>query len=87
MPFGLYNVTHPGQVTTHEVVEQIKRSGVSNKVFSFFKNEDEFMHVAAKTPRSNCVMNSAKLAGVGIRMTEVHEAIARDLARWKKAAA
>jgi hypothetical protein len=45
------------------------------------------MHVAAKTPRSNCVMDSAKLFATGITMTEVHEAVARDLSRWQKAAA
>lgn len=85
VPFGTYNVTNPGQVTTHEVVDLILKSGVCSKTYQFFKNEDEFMHVAAKTPRSNCVMTSAKLAGVGITMTEVHEAVARDLSRWRKA--
>ena len=87
VPFGAYNVTNPGAITTHEVVEHIKKSGVCVKEFTFFKNEDEFMHVAAKTPRSNCVMNSEKLARVGIQMTEVHEAVARDLKTWRKAAA
>lgn len=85
VPFGTYNVTNPGQVTTHEVVDLIKQSGVCTKEFSFFKDEDEFMHTAAKTPRSNCVMDSAKLHSTGITMTEVHEAIARDLANWHKA--
>ncbi len=87
VPFGTYNVTNPGQVTTHEVVDLIKRSGVSNKDFIFFKDETEFMHVAAKTPRSNCVMDSTQLAKAGIVMTEVHEAVARDLRNWQKAAA
>lgn len=87
VPFGTYNVTNPGHVTTHEVVDLIKRSGVSNKGFVFFKNEDEFMQVAAKTPRSNCVMDSSKLARAGITMTEVHEAVARDLRNWQRAAA
>ncbi|MBL9201318.1 MAG: sugar nucleotide-binding protein, partial [Opitutaceae bacterium] len=86
VPFGLYNVTNPGQVTTHEVVEAIKKSGVAKKEFLFFRDESEFMHLAAKTPRSNCTMESSKLASVGIKMTEVHEAIARDLARWQRAA-
>src|SRR3954468_24540598 len=48
VPFGVYNITNPGFVTTHEVVDLIKQSGVSNKEFVFFKDEDEFMHVAAK---------------------------------------
>ena len=85
VPFGTYNVTNPGQVTTHEVVALIKEAGVSQKNFVFFKDEDEFMHVAAKTPRSNCVMDSSKLAATGIKMTEVHEAVARDLRNWKRA--
>ncbi len=87
IPFGTYNVTNPGHVTTREVVEMIKQSGVCTKEFSFFQSEDEFMHVAAKTPRSNCVMTSAKLAAAGIQMTEVHEAVRRDLRNWHKAAA
>ena len=87
MPFGTYNITNPGSVTTHEVVELIKQSGVSNKEFVFFKDESEFMNVAAKTPRSNCTMDSSKLASVGIEMTEVHEALSRDLSSWRKAAA
>ena len=86
VPFGTYNVTNPGHVTTHEVVDLILQSGVCPKNYVFFKDETDFMHTAAKTPRSNCVMTSAKLASVGIVMTEVHEAVARDLKNWKKAA-
>jgi dTDP-4-dehydrorhamnose reductase len=87
VPFGTYNVTNPGHVTTREVVALIKQTGVSNKDFQFFADEAEFMRTAAKTPRSNCVMNDAKLAATGIKLTEVHEAIERDLRRWVKAAA
>ncbi len=86
VPFGIYNVTNPGHVTTSEIVELIKAAGVSNQVFDFFKDEGEFMHLAAKTPRSNCVMDSSKLASVGIQMTEVREAVTRDLKRWVRAA-
>ena len=85
VPFGTYNVTNPGHVTTHEVVELIKKTGVSRKQFTFFKDEADFMAKAAKTPRSNCVMDSRKLAAAGIKLTEVHEAVERDLRRWQKA--
>ena len=84
VPFGTYNVTNPGHVTTREVVDLIVKSGVCTKQFKFFANEDEFMHKAAKTPRSNCVMDSSKLASVGIRLTEVHEAVATALRNWQK---
>lgn len=84
IPFGTYNVTNPGQVDTREVVELIKESGVCLKDFKFFPSEADFMRVAAKTPRSNCVMDSGKLARAGITMTPVREAIRHALANWAK---
>ncbi len=83
IPFGTYNVTNPGQVTTREIVALIRQTGVSHKDFVFFRDEADFMHQAAKTPRSNCVLDSSKLARAGIALTEVHEAVARDLRRWR----
>lgn len=85
VPFGTYNVTNPGAITTHEVVELIKASGISRKDFVFFKNEADFMRTAAKTPRSNCVMDSSKLASVGITLTPVRDAVRHALKNWKTA--
>ena len=82
IPFGTYNVTNPGYVTTREVVELIQASGVCSKEFKFFKNESDFMEKAAQTPRSNCIMSSAKLAAAGIQMTPVKEAIRQALSNW-----
>lgn len=84
VPFGIYNVTNPGEVTTREVVSLIQKSGVCTKDFQFFQDESEFMLKAAKTPRSNCVMDSSKLTRAGIQMTEVHEAIEQALQEWTK---
>jgi dTDP-4-dehydrorhamnose reductase len=86
VPFGTYNVTNPGTITTREIVELIRRSGVCTKEFRFFASEDEFMRVAAKTPRSNCIMDSSKLAAAGIRLTEIHAAVERALHQWRKTA-
>jgi dTDP-4-dehydrorhamnose reductase len=83
VPYGTYNVTNPGKVTTREVVDLILNSDVCQKEFSFFDSEAEFMRVAARTPRSNCTLDSSKLMHCGIKMTEVHEAIARDLSLWQ----
>ena len=85
IPFGKYNITNPGHVTTREVVALIEKSGVHPKKYEFFPSEAEFMKVAAKTPRSNCVMSSAKLAKAGIQMTEVHASVEQALRTWKKA--
>lgn len=85
IPFGTYNVTNPGAVWSREVVRQIASSGVCKKEFSFFESEEEFMSVAAKTPRSNCVMDHSKLESAGIRMTPVAEAIEKALLNWVSA--
>jgi dTDP-4-dehydrorhamnose reductase len=85
LPAGIYNVTNPGQVTTREVVDLIKESGVCIKKFDFFKNEDEFKQIAAATPRSNCILNSEKLISAGVRMTPVRDAIQQALANWQPA--
>ena len=84
LPFGTYNVTNPGHVTTREVVDLIKKSGVCSKEFSFFDDETEFMAKAARTPRSNCVLDTTKLQSAGVVMTEVHEAVERALRDWKR---
>ena len=84
VPFGTYNVVNPGAITAREIVEVIRRSGVSPKEFRFFASEDEFMQVAAKTPRSNCVLDGSKLAAAGIRLTPIHDAVEQALRRWRQ---
>jgi len=85
IPYGFYNLTNPGSVTTREVVELIKQAGVIEKEFRFFQDEDDFMRKAAKTPRSNCVLDSSKALGAGLKLTPIREAIADCLMRWGKA--
>ncbi len=80
---GIYNVTNPGHVTTREVVELIRESGVCDREFTFFESVDQFMQTTAKTPRSNCLMSSDKLARAGISMTPVREALQNALANWQ----
>jgi len=82
VPYGTYNVTNPGNVTTREVAAMIEEHGLAPHAFSFFDDEEEFMRKAAATPRSNCTMDSSKLQNAGIHMTPVHEAIHRALENW-----
>ena len=82
-PFGTYNVTNPGAITAREVVALIEKAGVCRKAWSFFSDEREFMRVAARTPRSNCVLDSSRLARAGILLTPVAEAVERSLREWR----
>lgn len=85
VPFGTYNVTNPGWITTREVVDLILESGVCPKEYRFFESLEAFMQAAAKTPRSNCTMDPSKLLRTGIHMTPVHDAIRQALKTWQKA--
>ena len=82
LEFGIYNLTNPGSVTTSEVAAMIRESGVSHKQFQFFDSESEFMRLAAKAPRSNCVLDSSKAVAAGLRLTPVHTALQRSLNQW-----
>lgn len=93
VPFGIYNVTNPGQVTTRQVTEWILEEGKRRdseglpnpfpKAFDFFESEAEFMKLAADTPRSNCVMDVTKLTEAGIEMRPVKEAVMQSLRDWE----
>ena len=80
---GIYNLTNVGSVTTRQVVEWMKEEGVTEKEFSFFNNEEDFMSKAAITPRSNCVMDTSKAERNGIALRPVEEAVRDSLRKMR----
>ena len=60
VPFGIYNVTNKGSVTTKEVVELMQEHLKPNKEFKFFSKLDNFMQEVT-APRSNCVLDTSKI--------------------------
>lgn len=82
IPFGVYNMTNPGEITTHEVVGLIRQTLKPDRQFRFFINETEFMETVAQTPRSTCVLNVEKLLAAGIHMRDVRDAVSAALGKW-----
>ena len=72
-------------MTARQVVELIKKELKLEREFSFFENEDQFMQIAAKTPRSNCVLDNSKLIDAGVAISSVEDAIVRALRQWTPA--
>jgi dTDP-4-dehydrorhamnose reductase len=83
VPFGTYNLTNPGSVTTRDVVRLIQKHGLSNRDFQFFESDDQFMKLAAKTPRSNCVLDSTKAMAAGLPLSPIEEALEKAMKTWK----
>ena len=82
-PFGIYNVTNPGFVTTRHVVETLEKILKPKHKFEYWSSDEEFYKVAAKTPRSNCVMDVSKLLAAGVKIRDVEEALEDSLQNWK----
>ena len=85
-PFGTYNVTNPGFSSTRHVVGLIEKLLKPGRNFQFFGSDEEFYRVAAKAPRSNCVLDVSKLLNAGIKLRPVEEALADSLRHWTASA-
>jgi len=82
-PFGIYNVTNPGFITTRQVVGRIEKILKPDRRFEFWKDDKEFYRLAVKTPRSNCVLDVSKLLATGVEIRPVEEAIEDSLKNWR----
>ena len=81
---GIYNLTNVGSITTRQVVKWMREEGVTDKEFTFFENEEDFMAKAAITPRSNCVMDTSKAERNGIALRPVEEAVRDSLRKMRE---
>ena len=82
-PFGTYNVTNPGYITTRQVVGMVQKILQPKRPFEFWASDEEFYQFAAKTPRSNCVLDTSKLLSVGVTLRPVEEALEAALKDWR----
>jgi dTDP-4-dehydrorhamnose reductase len=82
-PFGVYNVTNPGFVTSRQVVEMIQTILRPARAFEFWTNDEEFYRLAAKTPRSNCILDVSKLLAAGVHIRPVEDALDESLRHWR----
>ena len=83
VPYGIYNITNGGSITTRSITEKFKNTIAKDKTFTFVE-EDEFYKNVVKTPRSNCVMSNEKLLSTGIKMRTADEAFDNCLNNWTK---
>ena len=81
---GIYNLTNQGSITTRQITHWMLEEGVTDKEFSFFQDETDFMDRAASTPRSNCVLDTTKAEQAGVGMRPVEEAVRDSLRKMKQ---
>jgi dTDP-4-dehydrorhamnose reductase len=81
VPHGIYNITNKGSITTKDVVELIKKYNLSDKNFKFFDDLESFSKKTV-APRSNCVLDTAKIEEY-INIRTAQEAIEDALSKYK----
>lgn len=83
VPYGIYNVTNGGSVTTKEVVEILKENLAPKRQFNFFEDEAEFMRDAAIAPRSNTVLDNQKALDAGLPLRPIRESLEDAVKNWR----
>lgn len=81
MPYGIYNVTNTGYITTDMLVNKLKNTIAKNKEFTLI-DESELYNGLATAKRSNCILDNSKLLSTGIKMRTVDEALDYCLNNW-----
>jgi dTDP-4-dehydrorhamnose reductase len=84
-PFGLYNVTNPGAVTTRELIEGLQRVLKPPARLKISRTEEDPARAASATPRSNCILDVAKLLKTGVKIRPVADAVKDALDRMRLA--
>jgi UDP-glucose 4,6-dehydratase len=81
VPYGIYNLTNGGSVTTRQVTEMLTTID-PNRNFNFFEDETEFMSTVI-APRSNCVLDNNKAISAGLLLRPIEEALEHAITNWK----
>jgi dTDP-4-dehydrorhamnose reductase len=82
IPFGIYNITNTGYISSIEIAEKLIHTICPNKKSKFLKIDDFYKKINSM-PRSNCIIDNSKLLSTGIKISEVNESINWCLKNWK----
>ncbi|MGP8199928.1 MAG: SDR family oxidoreductase [Limisphaerales bacterium] len=84
-PFGIYNITNPGAVSTREVAEGLQEVLRPSPRFKFGQAEEDPGRMSSATPQSNCILDVSKLLKAGVESRPVGDAVRDCLERMRLA--
>ena len=82
VPYGIYNITNKGSVTTKDVIQLIKKHKLSDKDFKFFNDLESFGKETVAS-RSNCVLDTSKIEQY-IKIRTAQEALNDSIEKYSK---
>ena len=84
-PFGTYNVTNPGTITTRQIASIIDAELKSERHFEFWRSETESLLNDLPAPQCSCILDSSKVLRAGVIMRPVRVAVEASINRWAAA--
>jgi 3,5-epimerase/4-reductase len=84
-PFGIYNITNPGAITTRELIEALERVVKPPAQFRISQPDEDPAGPASAIPQSNCILDAAKLVKTGVKIRSIGEAVKDSLERLRLA--
>jgi dTDP-4-dehydrorhamnose reductase len=81
---GIYHVANPGTISPAEIMELYQKIVDPEHKFEKIETEELYTRGLAKAVRSNCVLNTDKLAGEGITLKPIKERIVEILREYKR---
>jgi dTDP-4-dehydrorhamnose reductase len=84
-PFGTYNITNPGAISTRELVEGLKHIARVPSRFKFGPPEEDPGRISSLAPQSNCILDVTKLLKTGVKIRPVAEAVKDSLEKMRLA--
>ena len=80
-PYGIYNVTNPGAVSTRELVELMQRTVCPQRRFEFL-TERELQDLATDGKvQPDCILDVSKLLAAGVKLRPSSEALDETMSR------
>ena len=84
-PFGTYNITNPGAVTTARLVEGLQRVLKPGLRLKMVQPAADPARSETEPPESHCILDVAKLLRTGVKMRPVEEALKDSFDRLRLA--
>jgi dTDP-4-dehydrorhamnose reductase len=83
-PFGIYNVTNPGCLTTGEIVEALQHVHPDFRCALSPAHKDP-RGLQSRTPESHCILDSTKVLRAGVKLRPVRDALDDSIDRVRAA--
>ncbi len=82
-PFGKYNVTNSGAVSTRQIVSLIERTLKPSRSFEFCQRAPRTDAAEPRPQDAHCILDHTKLAAAGIKIRSTEEALEDALRNWQ----